>query len=106
MDTATYKAIVSGTPGVIVQVAAADLRQAVAEMVQCERTRTAEAIASHRERPTMTREDAAKALNVTLSTLWRWAKMGYLNPVKIGTKVLYRASDIDRMLETKNNTGK
>lgn len=100
MDAATYNAIVNGTPGVTIQVAAADLRAVVAGMVQGERERTAQAIEQHREAPTMTREQAAKALNVDPSTLWRWAKCGYLTPVKIGTKVLYRASDIDRMLNT------
>lgn len=60
------------------------------------------------ERPTIDRREAAEKLNVTLSTLWRCAKEGYLVPVKIGAKVLYRASDIDKMLTqhlNKNQNG-
>lgn len=80
-----------------------DLRSVVREMYAEERKRTEEAIAEHREAPTLSRHQAAKMLNVTLSTLWRWDKEGYLSPVKVGSKVLYRSTDIDRLL---NRAGK
>lgn len=83
---------------VILQVSANDLKQIVSEMYHAERERTEVAIKLHRERPTLTRSEAAKALNVSLATLWHWAKSGYLVPTKIGTKVLYKATDIDRIL--------
>lgn len=97
--------IAAGQPGVMLVISAADLKNVVDGMCEANRRRTAEAVAAHRERPTMTRDDAAKALNVTYSTLWRWAKSGYLTPVKIGEKVLYRATDIDAILERKNVGG-
>lgn len=101
METALLNRISSGDPGVMLVVSAADLRAAVSDMWSAHRQQTAQAIARHREQPTMTRDDAARALNVTLSTLWRWAKIGYLVPVKIGAKVLYRASDIEDILNRK-----
>lgn len=103
MDKETLMAIINGTPGVILQIAAADLRTIVEEVVQNERERIAQTIEQHREKPTMTRAEVAKALNVDASTLWRWAKCGYLTPVKIGSKVLYRASDIERMITRKQD---
>lgn len=33
------------------------------------------------------------------STLWRWEKAGYLTPVRIGAKVFYRRSEIDRIIK-------
>lgn len=93
--------IAEGAPGVMLVVSAADLKNVVGEMCRAHYRQTEDAILKHREHPTMTRREVARALNITLSTLWRWAKDGYLVPVKIGTKVLYRASDIDRMLERK-----
>lgn len=102
MDTKTITAIIEGTPGVIIQVAAADLRAVVAGMVQDERERTIKVVESHREKPTLTRAEVARVLGVGYGTLWRWAKDGYLVPAKIGNKVLYRASDIDRMLNRKH----
>ena len=93
--------IADGTPGVMLVVSAADLKNVVDDMCRAHDRRTADKLASQRERPTMTRTEAAQALNITLSTLWRWDKMGYLNPVRIGSKVLYRASDIESMLSRK-----
>lgn len=93
--------VVEGAPRVMLVVSAADLKAAVTEMCKCHELETQKTLQEHRELPTLTREQTAKALNVTLSTLWRWAKSGYLTPVKIGTKVLYRASDIDNVLTSK-----
>ena len=35
------------------------------------------------------------------STLWRWEKVGYLKPVRIGVKVFYRRGDIARLTDRK-----
>ena len=42
------------------------------------------------------------------STLWRWEKAGYLEPVRIGVRVHYRRSDIDALVRSKieRNTNK
>lgn len=37
------------------------------------------------------------------STLWRWEKAGYLTPVRIGVKVFYRRSEIDRIIKSNEN---
>lgn len=104
MDKATLQQITAGNPGVLVVLSAADLKEAMGELYKNEQAKTAAAIAAHRERPTLTRQEAAQALNVTLTTLWRWDKIGYLQPVKIGTKVLYKATDIDAILNQRTNT--
>ena len=46
-------------------------------------------------------DEAASLLKVGSVTLWRWAKMGYLKPVKAGRKVHYWQSAIDNLLKTK-----
>ena len=46
-------------------------------------------------------DEAASILKVSSVTLWRWAKMGYLKPVKAGRKVHYWQSAIDNLLKTK-----
>ena len=40
----------------------------------------------------------AEILDVTPSTLWRWAKNGYLVPLEIGGKRRYKMSEIQRIL--------
>lgn len=45
----------------------------------------------------LTAEETAKRLNVDRSTLWRWNKEGYLLTIKIGSKVRYKLSDVERL---------
>ena len=46
----------------------------------------------------VTPDEASVQLRVDRSTLWRWAKTGYLIPVEVGGKRLYKQSDIDIIL--------
>lgn len=106
MDAALMQTIIEGNPAITINVNAADLRNVVVEIVKQERQRIKDAIDASRELPTMTRRQAAEALNIHVNTLDRWAADGYVTPVKIGTKVLYKASDIDAILarnQEKNN---
>ena len=45
----------------------------------------------------LTVEETAKRLGVDRSTLWRWNKEGYLISIKIGSKVRYKLSDVERL---------
>ena len=44
-------------------------------------------------------EEAAAILHRDRSSLWRWAKSGYLVPIKVGAKSFYRMSDIKKLME-------
>ncbi|KAB3719411.1 helix-turn-helix domain-containing protein, partial [Phocaeicola vulgatus] len=39
-----------------------------------------------------------KMCDVCDTTLWHWSKKNYLKPVKVGNKVRYRQSDIQKIL--------
>ncbi len=43
--------------------------------------------------------NASVQLHVDKSTLWRWAKIGYLVPIEVGGKRFYKQSDIDKILK-------
>ena len=45
------------------------------------------------------RKEASAYLGVCGTTLWKWAKpdCGYLLPVRVGARVKYRKSDLDRV---------
>lgn len=43
-------------------------------------------------------EKVCEMLNISSATLWRWAKMGKLTPIKCGKKRLYLKADIDNYL--------
>ena len=44
----------------------------------------------------ITREETAKLLNVTPTTLWRYAKRGKLIPYNFANKVYYKLSEIEQ----------
>lgn len=46
-----------------------------------------------------TAQETVNKLGVDPSTLWRWDKTGYLKKVKLGNKVYYRQSDINKLME-------
>ena len=46
----------------------------------------------------LTRQEAANVLSASLTTLWHWDNKGILIPLRIGSKVRYRRSDIDTAL--------
>ena len=58
----------------------------------------------------LTKEEVKKLCGVCDATLWHWAKKKYLVPIKIGSKVKYRASDVNKILgineEGANENGK
>lgn len=53
----------------------------------------------HKEETYLTAKECAERLSVNLATLWRWDKTGYLRKVKMGKKIFYRSSDIERLME-------
>lgn len=45
-----------------------------------------------------TMKEAAQQLHRTVGTLDRWRKSGYLIPIYVGGKPMYKQSDIDKIL--------
>ncbi|MCZ4693384.1 DNA-binding protein [Ancylomarina euxinus] len=46
----------------------------------------------------LTRKEVTIILKISLSTLWYWKKRGILTPIRIGNKIRYRRSDIEKCL--------
>lgn len=74
-----------------------DLKWMVTEWVQEELNKR-----TQKQDNYLSRTKTALMLGVTLSTLWRWDKENYLKAVRIGSKVLYRESDIQRIINQNN----
>lgn len=93
--------IIKQNQNVQLVVSASDLRELVNEWCdEREAQKEAERLAVEKvERISST--DVEKTLGVTSATLWRWAKSGYLVPIKVGRKNVYLKSDIDRILRSK-----
>lgn len=52
-----------------------------------------------KEEKYLTIKQVAELLGVTEPTLWRWNKEGVLKRVKVGNKVRYKESDVNKVLE-------
>ena len=55
-------------------------------------------LALNKEDQLLTRSQVSEKLCVTLSTLWRWEKQNVLTPIRIGSKVRYRLSDVEKAI--------
>lgn len=49
----------------------------------------------------LTRKEVAKMLRITLPTLHDWTKLGYLPSYRIGTRVLYKSTEVEKIIERK-----
>ena len=75
-------------------VSAADLKEAILEWTLEMQAKIKEAMPDE----TLDVSEVKKMLGVSPQTLWRWQKIGYLVPFKIGRERYYRKSDIDKIL--------
>ena len=70
-----------------------DLRRVIGELV-------AEVTQKKQQQPEeqyLTVNQACEQLHVSKPTLWRWEKLNYLIPNRVGRQRLYKASDIARL---------
>lgn len=86
-------------PGTIIAIPVGDLVEANTRMIDQVRANLEREVARKQSVVYLTREQVLDKLNIVPSTLWRWAKRGYLVPVKVGGENRYKSTDIDRILE-------
>ena len=91
--------LVESHPDVIVSIRAADLLAANEELIKRTRQELEQLITDANTETYPSAKKVAEMLDVDKSTLWRWAKVGYLVPINVGGKRRYRMSDVKRILE-------
>ena len=47
----------------------------------------------------LSNDEVAAKLGVSLNTLWRWGRDGYLKPFKVGKRVFYKSSDVEALMQ-------
>lgn len=65
-----------------------------------EAERQAESESQHNDE-LVSADETAVILGVKRNSLWRWAKSGYLIPVKIGRTCYYKQGDIERLKQSR-----
>lgn len=86
-------------PELTVSVKLSDLIECNRQLIKETREQLEQQIAEANEESYPTVDEVVSMLGVSKTTLWRWAKLRYLNPVEIGGKRRYKMSDVKRLLE-------
>ena len=86
-------------PDMIVSISVGDLVKANKELID-ETVKSLERQLTDANTETYPSADkVAEMLDVSRPTLWRWEKIGYLVPIRVGGKVRYKMSDVKRIIE-------
>ena len=87
----------SGNANIKFDITGEDLRNFADELINRAVNEVAMVIQEKNEQ-LINKEEAKRLLGVCDATLWHWERKKYLMPVKVGTRVRYRASDIKKIL--------
>ena len=91
--------ILRDAPGSIrLEVSGEDLLAFSNSLIDRAKEELATQVAEARKERYLTKEQVKKLCGVCDATLWHWNRKGYLKAVKVGNKVRYRTSDIQRIL--------
>ena len=91
--------ILRDAPGSIrLEVSGEDLLAFSKSLIDRAKEELATQVAEARKERYLTKEQVKELCGICDATLWHWNRKGYLKAVKVGNKVRYRASDIQRIL--------
>ena len=91
--------ILRDAPGSIrLEVSGEDLLAFSKSLIDRAKEELATQVAKARKERYLTKEQVKELCGICDATLWHWNRKGYLKAVKVGNKVRYRTSDIQRIL--------
>lgn len=90
--------IIQSGANVSITIGTSDLMQFANHLIRSTKEELESTVLAKNKETYVTPDEAKVQLHVDRSTLWRWAKTGYLIPVEVGGKRLYKQSDIDIIL--------
>lgn len=88
-------------PEVTISIKVGDLIEANKQLVEDVRLSIEKRIREEQEEKYLSPEEVGEMLNVSKPTLWRWEKIEYLIPIRVGGKVRYKLSDVKQILTLK-----
>lgn len=71
------------------------------QLVEDVRSSLEKQIRDENEEKYLSSDDVCEMLDVSKPTLWRWEKMEYLIPLRVGGKVRYKLSEVKQILNNK-----
>lgn len=91
----------SDAPRITIQMTGEDVMELVREIAKELNELTL--MQKRRDEEFLSKKAVMATLGVCDTTLWQWAKNNYLKPVRAGRKVMYRRSDVLRLLESRED---
>ncbi|MBR6774295.1 MAG: helix-turn-helix domain-containing protein [Bacteroidales bacterium] len=88
-------------PDVTISIKIGDLIEANKQLVEDLRISLEKQIRDEHEERYLSSDDVCDMLNVSKPTLWRWEKIDYLIPIRVGGKVRYKLSEVKQILDDK-----
>lgn len=86
-------------PDLIVSIKLGDLLEANELLLEKSKKDLKESLQQEQTETYPSKQKVASMLSVSVPTLWRWSKSGYLRPITVGGKIRYRMSDVKKILD-------
>ncbi|MDE6859530.1 MAG: helix-turn-helix domain-containing protein, partial [Duncaniella sp.] len=89
----------NGGRGIIVSLTAGDLSDLLDNAIAKAKDEILPTMVSAAQEDLLTKKEVMKKFGVCDTTLWHWRNKGYLEAVKVGRKVCYRRSEVERVIK-------
>lgn len=99
--TDLFSIIQNGNANLKLEVTGEDLLIISNNLINRAKDELSSMMAEARKEKFLSKEDMKKLCDVFDATLWHWGKRNYLKPIKVGNKVRYRLTDVQRILGEK-----
>lgn len=83
----------------VISVKVGDLIEANSILLENAKAELEQRLADASAETYLSTEKVREMLSVSVTTLWRWEKRGYLVPISYGGQKRYKRSDIEKILE-------
>lgn len=90
-------------PDITINIKIGDLMEANKKLIEDVRSALEKQIREENEEKYLSPDEVCKLLNVSKPTLWRWEKIEYLIPIRVGKKVRYKLSEVENTIKLRNN---
>ena len=90
-------------PDMTINIKIGDLIEANKKLIEDVRSSLEKQIREENEEKYLSADEVCKLINVSKPTLWRWEKIKYLIPIRVGGKVRYKLSEVEKTIQLRNN---
>ena len=89
--------MIKENPRALIVIDAEELMEFVKEVYEKAKEEGEQKMKDAMEDKMISRADVKVMLGVSDATLWRWEKVGYLVPCRVGSKVFFKQGDLEKM---------